>query len=80
MATALCKFVSYKSPDRQLHTWPEGLKVTFININPTSVILAEDCGGSILRMLPASRLRLSRFAVGDQVEYWSTTSKSLDVN
>ncbi|CAL1126917.1 unnamed protein product [Cladocopium goreaui] len=27
-------------------------------------------------MLPAGRLRLSRFAVGDTVEYWSATSKS----
>eukprot|EP00930_Biecheleria_cincta_P019993 TRINITY_DN15119_c0_g1_i1.p1 TRINITY_DN15119_c0_g1~~TRINITY_DN15119_c0_g1_i1.p1 ORF type:complete len:429 (-),score=86.64 TRINITY_DN15119_c0_g1_i1:379-1665(-) len=33
------------------------------------------CKQSVLRMLPASRLRLSRLQVGDLVEYWSKTAK-----
>ena len=35
----------------------------------------EDCKGHVIRMLPASRLRLNRLAVGDDVEYWSSSSK-----
>lgn len=33
------------------------------------------CKQSVLRMLPASRLRLSSLQVGDSVEYWSKTAK-----
>jgi len=34
-----------------------------------------DCKNSVLRTLPASRLRAARFAVGDQVEYWSSSAQ-----
>jgi len=33
-----------------------------------------DCISVVLRMLPAARLRLSQFSVGDNVEYWSDTA------
>ena len=42
-----------------------------------SLSTAKDCGGTVLQMLPSRRLRLSRFAVGDIVEYWSATAKFL---
>ena len=35
----------------------------------------KDCKGHVICMLPASRLRLNRLAVGDDVEYWSSSSK-----
>lgn len=56
-------------------TWEDGIVCRRYQQNKI-IVFDVDCGGSILRMLPASRLRLSRFAVGDQVEYWSTTSKA----
>ncbi|CAJ1397266.1 unnamed protein product [Effrenium voratum] len=40
------------------------------------IVFDVDCKGSIVRMLPASRLRHSRFAVGDNVMYYSNHNKS----
>lgn len=42
-----------------------------------SDLASEECKGHVIQMLPASRLRLNRFTVGDDVEYWSATSKCL---
>ena len=42
-----------------------------------SDLASEECKGHVIQMLPASRLRLNRLTVGDDVEYWSATSKCL---
>lgn len=45
--------------------------------NLSADLASEECKGHVIQMLPASRLRLNRFTVGDDVEYWSATSKCL---
>ena len=48
--------------------------------NLSADLASEECKGHVIQMLPASRLRLNRFTVGDDVEYWSATSKCLGLN
>eukprot|EP00434_Breviolum_minutum_P003936 symbB.v1.2.003459.t1/scaffold194.1/size275082/20 len=55
--------------------WEDGVVGRRYEQNKITVFDVE-CKGHVIQMLPASRLRLNRFTVGDDVEYWSATSKS----
>lgn len=61
--------------NQQEKRWCEGI-VTRRYQHEKIIVFDVESKGHMLRMLPAGRLRLSRFAVGDTVEYWSATSKS----
>ncbi|CAE7198446.1 unnamed protein product [Symbiodinium natans] len=61
--------------NQQKRVWENGTVVRRYQQDKI-IVFDVECKESTVRMLPASRLRLSRFAVGDKVEYWSMTSKS----
>lgn len=61
--------------NQQKRVWEDGIVVRRYQQDKI-IVFDVDCKESLVRMLPASRLRLSRFTVGDKVKYWSMTSKS----
>eukprot|EP00439_Symbiodinium_sp_Y106_P075262 s589_g14.t2 len=61
--------------NQQKRVWEDGIVVRRYQQDKI-IVFDVDCKESLVRMLPASRLRLSRFTVGDKVEYWSMNAKS----
>ncbi|CAE7419015.1 unnamed protein product [Symbiodinium sp. CCMP2592] len=60
--------------NQQKRVWEDGIVVRRYQQDKI-IVFDVDCKDSLVRMLPASRLRLSRFTVGDKVEYWSMNAK-----
>jgi len=58
----------------QKQQWQQGT-VSRRYQNDGVTVFDVDSENSVLRMLPASRLRLARFAAGDAVEYWSNSAQ-----